>query len=178
MAEKEKLDLGEEKPKSSKGIIFIVLGAVLATLVAVFATLYFMGIFPPKHPPAAEHGKEAEKDKHEEPVAEAKPVIYLPLTPAFVANFKSSPDARMVQIEMTVASTDQAVMDVITQHAPMLRNNLLLLLAGEDPAALKTGEGKEALRNKVKEVIKKIVVEQSDRKEGIDEVYFTGFVMQ
>lgn len=174
MAEKEKLDLGEEKPKSSsKGLIFIIVGAVLVTLLAVFATLYFLGIFPPKDK-GGEHGKAAETH---EPVKE-KQVIYMALTPPLAANFKNNPEARLVQIEISLASSDQKVLDAVTQHMPMVRNNILMVLGGDDPAVLKTPEGKVALRAKIKEEIKKILVEQTEFKEGVDEVYFTGFVMQ
>jgi len=177
MAEKEKLDLGEEKKKSSKGIVFIVLGAVLGTLIAVFAALYFTGIFPSNTKPADAHGKETGGEAHGEG-AEQKPPIYLALQPAFVVNFKNNPEARLAQIEISVASTDQSILDVVKKHTPMIRNNLLLLLSGEDPAALKTSEGKEALRGKIKDAIRKVVVEQAHKKEGVDEVFFTSFVTQ
>lgn len=175
MAETEKLDLGDEKQKkSSKGIIFAVLGSVLVTLAAVFGTLYFLGIFPPKDHAVDPHAKEATaKEEHE-----AHPMIYLPLTPAFAANFKGNPEVRVIQVEMTLASTDQAILDTVTKHAPMIRNNLLMLLGAQDPAVLKTAEGKEAFRTQIKDVIKKVVIEQSDKKTGVDEVFFTGFVMQ
>lgn len=177
MAEKEKLDLGEEKAKSSsKGLIFIVLGAVLVTLIGVFAALYFLGIFPPKDK-AGEHGKgKAEAEQHEQ--VEEKPVIYMAMTPPFAANFKNNPEARLVQIEISLASKDQKVLDAVTLHMPMVRNNILMVLGGGEPAVLKTAEGKEALRGKIKEEIKKILAEQTELKEGVDDVYFTGFVMQ
>jgi flagellar FliL protein len=169
MAEKEKLDLGEEKKKSSKGVIFIVLGAVLGTLIAVFAALYFMGVFPNRH---------NESGGTEEAHGEQKPTLYLALQPPFVINFKSNPEARLLQVEINAASTDAAVLDAVKKHTPIIRNNLLLLLSGEDPAVLKTPEGKEALRGKIKELIRKVVVEQTDKKNGIDEIFFTGFIMQ
>lgn len=174
MAEKEKLDLGEEKPKSSsKRLIFIVVGAVIVTLLAVFAALYFLGIFPAKE--SGGHGK-AQAEKKEQVVE--KPVIYLPLAPPFAANFKNNPEARLVQIEISLAARDQKVLDALTRHMPMLRNNILMVLGGDDPAVLKTAEGKAALRGKIKEEIKKILSEQSEFKEGVEDVYFTGFVMQ
>jgi flagellar FliL protein len=197
MAQAEKLDLGEEKPapSSSKKLIFVAIGAILVTLIAVFATLYFLGIFPPKHDKAATaghgkeaataaHGKEADKGEEEsdkedgEHGAEAHPVIYEALTPAFVVNFKGNPEVRVVQIEITAASKDKAILDALKKHAPMLRNNVLMIISAQDPTTFKTVEGKEALRSKIKDEIKNIVVEQTDKKVGVDELYFTGFVMQ
>lgn len=175
MAEAEKLDLGEEKPKSSAAkIIFIVLGAVLLTLALVFATLYFMGIFPSQNKAAAGHEQAAAEAVHAEPA----PLIYEHLTPPFVANFKNNPEARALQVEISIASRDQSVLDAVKKHNPIIRNNLLLLLSGQDLAVLKTTEGKEALRVSIKEEIKKVVVAHTDKKDGVDEVFFTGFIMQ
>jgi flagellar protein FliL len=176
MAESEKLDLGEEKPQSSKKTLIIVVVAVLVTVAAVLGALYFLGIVPPKHgseKPA--HDQKAAEKVHEEA---KKPVLYLPLSPPFSANFKNNPEARVVQVDVTVASTDTVIIEAMKKHAPMLRNNILLLLSGEDPAVLKTTEGKEALRGKIKEAIKKVIVSETDRKEGVDQVFFTGFIMQ
>jgi len=179
MAQPDKLDLGEEKAQpasSSKSLIIIVISAVLATLVVVFATLYFLGIVPPKSgKPAAGHPPEAAKP--EPPVA--KPMLYEQLAPAFVVNFSGNPEIRVVQIDITAAATSKDVLDALKKHAPILRNNVLLLISGQDPASFKTAEGKEALRAKVKEELNKIVAEQTGKKKAaLDEVFFTGFVMQ
>ncbi|NJD06720.1 MAG: flagellar basal body protein FliL [Methylococcaceae bacterium] len=178
MAQAEKLDLGEEKasPSSSKSLIIIVLAAVLVTLAAVFGTLYFLGIFPPKHAaPAAEHAAEAPKP---EPPVE-QPLIYEPLAPAFVVNFSGNPEVRVVQIEITAAAREKEILDALKKHMPILRNNVLMLISGQDPLSFKTAEGKEALRAKLKEEMNKIVAEQTGKKNAaLDEIYFTGFVMQ
>lgn len=175
MADAEKLDLGVEKmpKKSSKTLIFVILGSVLITLGGVFGTLYFLGIFPPKNEAHPKSTAEVQGGAHE-----VHPMLYLALKPAFTANFKGNPEIRLVQMELAVASTDQSILDAVTTHGPMIRNNLLLLLSAQDPGTLKTAEGKEALRSQIKEEIKKVVIEQTGHKNGVDEVYFTGFVMQ
>ena len=100
------------------------------------------------------------------------------MTPAFVVNFKGNPEVRVVQIEMTVASTEKVILDALKKHSPMLRNNVLMLISAQDPASFKTVEGKETLRTKIKEEIKKLIIQEIDKKVGVDELYFTGFVMQ
>ncbi|MDV3241153.1 MULTISPECIES: flagellar basal body-associated FliL family protein [Methylocaldum] len=172
MAQQDKLDLGEEKKKSSKSVIFIVLGAMLGTLLAVFAALYFWGIFPPK-----QNENEAAAESRDGG-ALALPMIYFAIDPAFVVNFKSNPDARLLQVGLSVASKNQAVIDAVKKHSPMIRNNVLLLLSGQEPAGLKTAEGKEALRGKLLEEINAVVSKQTGHKEGAEEVFFTGFIMQ
>jgi flagellar FliL protein len=204
MAQKDKLDLGEEKkPASSKKLLVIVLASVLVTLLAVFAALYFLGIFPPKpaadsgHPATtAESGEHAGADADADADAEAEdeeahgkkakkhgehgevPMLYEELEPAFVVNFQPNPEARILQIGISVASEDQAAIDAVKKHTPMIRNNLLMLMSAEDPAQLKTAEGKEALRAKILEEINAIVKKQARKKDAIEEVYFTAFIMQ
>jgi flagellar FliL protein len=170
MAQQNKLDLGEEKKNSSKSVVFIVLGAVSGTLVAVFAALYFLGIFPPQHNRTGEAFHEAG--------ARELPMIYLAMDPAFVVNFKSNPDARLLQLGLSVASRNQAVIDTVKKHSPMIRNNVLLLLSGQEPATLRTSEGKEALRAELLEEINAVVLKQTGYKQGAEEVFFTAFIMQ
>ncbi len=193
MAQKDKLDLGEEKkPSSSKKLIFIVLGAVLGTLGAVFATLYFLGIFPPKapdaskgHEAAAESGASGEEDEAEDSSEGGKHgkhgevhMIYEDMEPAFVVNFQNNPEARLLQLSLSVAAENQGVIDAVKKHTPMIRNNLLMLMSAEDPARLKTAEGKDELRVKILEEINAIVKKQTRKKDGLEEVYFTAFIMQ
>src|SRR5690606_18780517 len=88
MAQAGRLDLTEEKKNSSKSIVFIVLGAVLGTLAAVFGALYVLGILPPQQKQAsAESGSED---------AQALPMLYYAMEPAFVVNFTSNPNARLL----------------------------------------------------------------------------------
>lgn len=166
MAQQNKLDFGEEKKNSSKSVVFIVLGAVSGTLVAVFAALYLLGIVPPQHNRAGEAG------------TRDLPMIYWAMEPAFVVNFKGNPDARLLQLGLSVASRNQAVIDTVKKHSPMIRNNVLLLLSGQEPAALRTAEGKEALRTELLEEINAVVLKQTGYKQGAEEVFFTAFIMQ
>jgi flagellar FliL protein len=205
MAEKDKLDLGEEKKpaSSNKKLIFIVLGAVFGTLAAVFATLYFLGIFPPKAPAgapeagheaaagaAAEHGEHAAKEdagdeEEEEDHGKKKKgehgeavVLYQELEPAFIVNFQNNPEARALQVSISLATDDQAALDAVKKHTPMIRNNLLMLMSAEEPAILKTAEGKDALRVKIRDEINAILKKQARKRDAIEEVYFTAFIMQ
>jgi flagellar FliL protein len=185
MAEKDKLDLGEEKkPAPVKKTLFIVIGAILALLIATFATLYFTGIFPAKSDggkgahKSSESSKEKKGKKSKSHDSEALPTAYETLEPAFTVSFKNNPEARLLQVGISVASTEKTVLDAVKKHTPMIRNNILLLLAAQDPAALKTAEGKEALRAKIQEEINAIVKKQTGEADGIEGIFFTGFVMQ
>ncbi|MEY4194670.1 MAG: hypothetical protein RLZZ226_1038 [Pseudomonadota bacterium] len=202
MAEKDKLDLGLEPEAESpmKKMILIIVGTMLVTLILVFTTLYFMGIFPPKTEAAAaaEHAteeeaaegetaeKEAEdpedhkhdKKKHKKDEAEeAHPPSYESLD-SFTITYKNSSEIRVVQLGVTVMVADPAIAEAVKKHKPMIRNNLLLMLAAQDPVALKSVEGKAALQIRIKAEIDAILKKQIKEKNAIEGVYFTSFIMQ
>lgn len=195
MAEKEKLDLGmDAEPESPiKKMILIIIGTMLVTLILVFTTLYILGIFPPKNEAApatdqaAEEHKEdpeAEEDAHEKKKHKGKKEgeeghepAYESLD-AFTITYKNNPDVRVIQMSITVLVSEPAIQEAVKKHKPMIRNNLLLLLSAQDPATLKTAEGKEALQAKIKAEIDAIIKKQIKEKDAIDGVYFTSFIMQ
>lgn len=177
MAE-EKLDLGEEKKGFPKKNLFIILGVLL--LIGILAGLYFSGIFSKsekaEEPKTAESNagdKKADKKNGKHDEKNAGHAVYFAITPSFTVNFKNNAEFRLLQIDIAVSASNQAVIDAIKKHMPLLRNNLLMLLSAEDPTVLKTAEGKTALREKIKATI-----EEMDQVEAVDEVYFTGFIMQ
>lgn len=198
MAEKDKLDLGLEPETESpmKKMILIIVGTMLVTLILVFTTLYFMGIFPPKTEAAAaaEHATEEEsgdeaaeedpedhkhdKKKHKNDEAEeAHPPSYESLD-SFTITYKNNPEIRIVQLGVTVMVADPAIAEAVKKHKPMIRNNLLLMLAAQDPVALKSVEGKAALQIRIKAEIDAILKKQIKEKNAIEGVYFTSFIMQ
>jgi flagellar FliL protein len=199
MAEKDKLDLELEPETESpmKKMILIIVGTMLVTLILVFTTLYFMGIFPPKtEAPAAageaseetaegeaaeeseDHGKH-DKKKHDKKgeTEEAHPPSYESLD-SFTITYKNSSEIRVVQLGVTVMVADPAIAEAVKKHKPMIRNNLLLMLAAQDPVALKSVEGKAALQIRIKAEIDAILKKQIKEKNAIEGVYFTSFIMQ
>lgn len=172
--ELENLDLGEEKKSPKK--LYIIIGGVLGLLIAVGATLYFMGFF------SSEEKSEAEATD-DEVVEEAvlEPAIYFDLSgkseQKFIVQVQSD-DIRMMQVSISVMARKQEVIDVVETHLPRLRNNILLLLASEDPEKLKMAKGKEKLRNKILKEVQQVVEEEMGEKDGVEGLYFTGFVMQ
>ena len=104
-------------------------------------------------------------------------VIYVPLHPAFVVNFSGDSDVRFLQIELQIATRDPNIPPELLRHDPVVRNNLVLLFASQNPRDLESREGKEKLRAQVLEELRK-VMKQVGASDKIDNVYFTNFVMQ
>ncbi|UCE77348.1 MAG: flagellar basal body-associated FliL family protein, partial [Gammaproteobacteria bacterium] len=70
-----------------------------------------------------------------------------------------------------------AVADSIKEHRPAIRNNLVMLFSSQDPHALNTRDGKEKLRDETLSEVQK-VLKQETGSPGVENVFFTSFVMQ
>lgn len=190
---KEDLDLDVEaaapvkKSGKLKWIIIGVLGVVLL-LGAIFGVLYFAGILgggdevqatadESAAADAEPAGKEDKAGKKGDKAAAKAPPIYFPMEPPFVVNFTAPSDVRFMQVTLQVSARDQAVIERVKEHTPAIRNGLVLLFSGQDPAALNTREGKVALLKECLDEINRVLKEQTGST-GVENVYFTSFVMQ
>jgi len=171
MADGEDKDLSEGK--KGGGLKLVVVAVVSATLVAVggtFAVLHFTGALGgAKEEQAAEQQEEA--------AAEAQPPTYIALDPPFVVNFDNPTVARFLQVKVQVMTRDPEVVKAIEEHMPAIRNSLVMLFSGQKYEEVATREGKERLRQQTLAEIRK-VLEARIGKPGVEEVYFTAFVMQ
>lgn len=117
-------------------------------------------------------GKKAGKKK--EPPA---PAQYYAFDPPFVVNFADETHVRFLQVSMEVMTRDPQVVETVKTHTPAIRNSILLLLGSQTYADLITREGKEKIRADSLAEIQKVLKDQTG-KDGVEAVYFTGFVMQ
>ncbi|MEN8261155.1 MAG: flagellar basal body-associated FliL family protein [Pseudomonadota bacterium] len=128
-------------------------------------------------------GDEETENLTEETVVEKKVekvTLYHPLDPSFIINFDSGGGkrARLLQVSMTLLLSDERAVEFLTTHDPMIRNNILLVLSAQDPEGLLTAEGKEQLRLAVLAEVKKVRDTMGAFTGGIDDLFFTSFVMQ
>jgi len=171
----------DAKPSKSKKMIIIGVAAVLVLGLTVGATLYFTGVIgggDDAHAQTSEDGvaEEAVSDTATEE-EHGTETLYHQFKPAFVVNFEDNGKLRYLQIDLSVATKNPSVIDELIKHEPVIRNNLVLLYSSKTAAELNSIEGKEKLRQQTREEIKKIMQENIGNP-GIDEVYFTGFVVQ
>jgi flagellar FliL protein len=112
---------------------------------------------------------------------DAKPTaepIYIPLDPAFVVNFQDKNDkTKFLKAELNVMTFDDDVSAAITKHMPAIRNNLVLLFSRQLYEDLLPHDGKEALRAEALSQVQ-AVLQQHTGKPGIEDLFFTSFVMQ
>ncbi len=169
----------DEKPAKSKKMIFIIAGVVVLAL-SVGAGLYFTGIIGGGDAPAetSEDGV-VDEAAHEATDEEehATETIYHKFKPAFVVNFEDKGKLRFLQIDISVSTKKPSIVDELVKHEPVIRNNLVLLYSSKTAAELNSREGKEKIRQQTLEEIQKIMQENVGNP-GIDDVFFTGFVVQ
>jgi flagellar FliL protein len=106
------------------------------------------------------------------------PPLYLALDPPFVVNFQADQLVRFLQVSVEVMSRDQKTLDLLKNNDPVVRNDLLILLANQKYTELSTPAGKEQLRADSLAAIRKDLVQAGGDPKLVEAVYFTSFVMQ
>ncbi len=165
----EEVDVEDQPSGKGKIIILAVVGLVLIAA-SVVGTLYFLGAFSDD----VATGEQSAEEKEEEPLA---PAIYFPLRPPLIVAFSSRGRQRFLQAHITIMSRDQEAIEAVQLHMPMIRNNLTMLYGSQEYDALRGREGREFVRQKTIEEIQTILTQEIGRP-GIENIYFTNYVMQ
>jgi flagellar FliL protein len=72
---------------------------------------------------------------------------------------------------------EEDVVEELKTHMPVIRNNLVLVFSDQTYDTISTAEGKQKLRDEALAEIKQVLKKETG-KTGVEEVYFTSFVMQ
>ena len=173
MAEAAKKEATGSGPKAKKGskLPWILIG--VAVLAAGGGGAWFA--LRPRH--AADQAAADASAAPAAPKPHAAP-IYYKFDPAFVVNFGGEGSARYFQVTVEAMSRDQAVLDVLKNNEPAVRNDLVLLYSSQDTATLLSVEGKEKLRTATLAAIRKVLDEEGADGKLVEQVYFTSFVIQ
>jgi flagellar protein FliL len=156
-----------------KIILLSVLGLFLVTG-GVVGTLFFTGAFSSK---AVADGAAEEDVADQEPKEPEGPPIYISLDPAFTVTFADMSKAQFLQVQIDVMTHDPEVQETIKTNMPAVRNGLVMLFSSQKAADLQSREGKEKLREEALKEIQRIVQGYTG-KPGVDQVFFTSFLMQ
>jgi flagellar protein FliL len=176
MAEAAKKEAAGAQPKAKKGskLPWILIG--VAVLAAGGGGAWFA--LRPKHADTSA-GTDTGKAAEAAPAAAAKAApIYYKFDPAFVVNFGGEGSARYFQVTVEAMARQQAVLDVLKNNEPAVRNDLVLLYSSQDSATLLSVDGKEKLRAATLAAIRKVLDEEGSDGKLIEQVYFTSFVIQ
>jgi flagellar FliL protein len=194
----------EEEPKKSnllKIIIFVVGGILLIAVGLGIGYLLFGG--EPEPDPSAEvnqiiEGKETEKKKTEDseskegeeegedgiikknvkaiPEVDSYETTYFEFPGDFTTNLKGS--RKFLQVSVGVSTQyDEKVMEVVDSHQLALRSEILSTISDFTEEDISGSEGKKKLSERLIVVLNK-KLESLDEFPGIEDVYFTAFILQ
>ena len=101
---------------------------------------------------------------------------YYPLAGTFTSNLRD--DEGFIQVGLGVSTFyDEAVLENVKLHEMAVRSAILLELAQQDSTGLFTPNGKEELKGRLRAAAND-VLKKKEGFGGIDEIYFTSFVIQ
>jgi len=165
--ENEAVEGGEEGAKKGgkKGLIIAIV-AVLVLGGGGAGAWFALG--------GKKEGDAAKTEEHKEVL----PPKYINLDPPFVVNFEAQAAVRFLQVTVGIMTRDIKTEALIKENDPRVRNDMLMILSGQNYDSVSSNEGKEALRGKCLEAIRTIVKEMGGEAEKVEALYFTSFVMQ
>ena len=109
-------------------------------------------------------------------MVEGAQAIYFSVEPEFVVNYSVDGRQRFLLVEISVMARDQLTIDAVSQHLPVIRNDLIQLLTQQDIDELRTEAGKEKLARDMTEAIQVTLTELIGRP-GIERVLFRSLVI-
>lgn len=191
-------DDSNQAPKKKgklKTIILIALGGTMLIGGGVGAGLYAAGaglggghkaepedpskpkLVPKEGASAAGHAA----DKKERPIEEAidpgkYKATYYDLSQNFTSNLRDSDGFMQVSIGISTYY-DQRVLDRVKEHEMAIRSAVLMTLADQDSFVISTPEGKKELQKSLKKAINDVLIHKEGFG-GVDDVYFTNFIIQ
>lgn len=163
----------EDKKDSGGSLKLIIIILVVLLLVVIGAGVALFMMSGDKAPPVTGENGEPVAEK----VTTPKVPIYVPLHPAFLANFEDQSSATYLQVDVQIMTYDEAVETAVKTHMPKIRNDLLLLFGSQKYDELNTVKGKRELSKKAIETVSK-VLKDAGEPDTIEAFLFTSFVMQ
>lgn len=126
-------------------------------------------------PPEEVAGEEAEGEEAEVP---DQPAIYQSLHPPLIINCDDSlGDSHFLQLTLEVMARDQGVINAVREHAPAIRNALILHYTNLAYEEVVTRDGKQKMLDEGLAQVQ-AVMEERTGEAGVEALYFTGLVIQ
>lgn len=154
------------KKRTILKILLMVLGLILVIGLSVGLTLFFTrgwgGNVDPADAPLEQQGGLA---------------YYMALTPEFIVTYTINSRQRFLRTDLSVRTRDTRVLDVLTQHMPVVRNAIIETLGEQEFDDLQSEVGREQLVAVITDSVNEVLVNITGEP-GIDAVLFTNYVVQ
>ncbi len=96
---------------------------------------------------------------------------------SLVVNLEDPGAARYLQTSIQLETASQEDADQVRHHMPAVRDRLIHVMGGRDPAEVRRSDGREALRDEAVEELREIMEELTGAP-LIDALYFSNFIIQ
>jgi len=106
-----------------------------------------------------------------------KTAIFYSIKPVFIVNLNSA-KVKFLQISIDVMTRNNESINRLVNNLPLVKNELLILFSNKNYEDIKSLEGREMLRREALKVIKSVLEKETGEDSGIEDVLFTGFVVQ
>ena len=101
---------------------------------------------------------------------------YYPITETFTSNLRDSDG--FMQLGIGIATYyDQKVLDRMKSDEMPIRSAILMTLSNQDAFVVSTPDGKKELQKQLKDAINQVLISREGFG-GVDDVYFTSFIIQ
>jgi flagellar FliL protein len=151
-----------------KKLMIIGAGVALLLLIGGAAAFFLLG---------GKKDEAADKAKAEAAAAPPPPPIYASLGQTFTITLASADRPRYMKVAISAMSHEKEAVDGLELHSPLVRSRLVGLLGAADFEKLRTDEGKQLLRADVLKAVQEVLQAETG-KPGVEQVYFTEFVLQ
>jgi len=157
---------------SGKPTLFILLAIInMAVLVGVIVMLY-LGQKKKDAEPSVDDVIKGESEKlHAEEISKEFIGKLVPLE-TFLVNVSGSRGRKLVKIAMELELTNPQVQEEVEKIKPKIRDYIIIIISSKSFAEISTKEGKDALREEIKNQINLFLT-----KGQINKVYFTEFIL-
>ena len=184
-----------EEPKKKKPIVLIiggVVGLIVLIVGIVLGTLFFTGYFNPKPPVDPEAAAEADGHGggHGDKKGDAKPgkktkdspeltrfeYTYMQIEREFLVNVSGSKKVMSVQLAI-MTHYDDRVFENVKKHDLAIRSAIMDTMRMTTDADLVKPEFRKELAQKIRDTMNTLLEKYEDFG-GIEDVYFTNFIVQ
>lgn len=106
-------------------------------------------------------------------------IPYFEIEEPFTINFlnQSREKIRYLQIRVALKSDDPTIINDAEMNLPMIQDALRLLFTDQDYQTIRSVAGREQLQQQALEKIRGILAEETGS-DGLEQVYFTRFILQ
>ena len=159
----------EESSGGKKNVILFAVVLLVAVGASVGGTMFFLGGSSGETAAPAAAARLAENKRQS--------AIYYNMRPAYIINYVTGAKPRFLQVEFTVMARNEAAIEAVILHMPLIRSESVNFLTEQNFLELQTQEGKGSVRRGIVVLVNSIL-KSYEVQPGIESALITNFVLQ